>query len=70
MPKKIDWLYHRKPCETCKKAEAPRDGVAVTKTVDAAKVRFAPTDALALLDGLDTLIAAKAAKEVRFDFEE
>jgi len=42
-------------------------GVAVGETVDAAKTRFGPDEALALLDGVTTLIAAKGKKLETFD---
>jgi arsenate reductase-like glutaredoxin family protein len=69
MAKKIDWLYHRKHCQTCLKAEAHRGEVAVKETVDAAKVRYAPADVLLLLDGVDKLVAAKGAKVVEFNLK-
>jgi arsenate reductase-like glutaredoxin family protein len=71
MPKKIDWLYHRKSCVTCKRAEAYRDGcgTAVTETVDATKVRYGTADALKLLAGVDKLIAMKGTKVVTFDLK-
>ncbi|WP_439625222.1 ArsC family (seleno)protein [Gemmata sp.] len=71
MQKKIDWLYHRKSCVTCQRAEAHRDGagVAVTETVDARKVRFTEAEALKLLDGVETLVAMKGPKVVRFDLK-
>jgi arsenate reductase-like glutaredoxin family protein len=64
MPKKIDWLYHRKGCTTCKKAEAFRDDaeVKVGEVIDAVKIRFGESDALALLDGMTKLVAAKGKK--------
>lgn len=69
VPKKIDWLYHRKHCETCKKAEAHRGDMAVKETVDAAKTRYTPADALLLLEGVDKFIAAKGAKVVEFNLK-
>lgn len=44
-------------------------GVAVRETVDAAKTRLGPDEALALLDGLTTLIAAKGKKLDVFDLK-
>jgi arsenate reductase-like glutaredoxin family protein len=71
MPKTIHWLYARKHCETCKKAAAHRDaaGVVVKETVDAAKVRFGPEDALALLKGVDALIATKGTAVHRINLK-
>ncbi|MBM3981105.1 MAG: hypothetical protein FJ304_12615 [Planctomycetes bacterium] len=61
MPKRIDWLYHRNSCVTCQRAEACRTklGATVVEQVDARKVRYGPAAALALLDGIDTLIVAR-----------
>lgn len=42
-------------------------GVAVGETVDAAKTRLGPDEALALLDGVTTLVAAKGKKLETFD---
>lgn len=42
-------------------------GVAVGETVDAAKTRLGPDEALALLDGVATLVAAKGKKLEVFD---
>jgi arsenate reductase-like glutaredoxin family protein len=71
MPKKIDWLYHRKSCITCQRAETYRDGCGtkVAETVDARKVRFDTAGALKLLDGIDKLIAMRGAKVVTFDLK-
>jgi len=61
VPKRIDWLYHRNSCVTCQRAEACRTklGATVVEQVDARKVRYGPAAALALLDGIDTLIVAR-----------
>ncbi len=71
MPKQIDWLYHRTSCVTCKRAQACREefGVTVAETVNATKVRYTQADALALLDGIDTLIATKGKKVETFDLK-
>lgn len=68
MPKKIDWLYHRKSCITCQRAEAHRDGagVKVTEQVDARKVRFTEAEAIKLLDGVETFVAMKGPRVVTF----
>jgi arsenate reductase-like glutaredoxin family protein len=61
MPKRIDWLYHRNSCVTCRRAEACRTklGAKVVEQVDARKVRYGEAEALALLDGIDTLIVTR-----------
>ncbi len=41
----------------------------VTETVNATKVRYASADALALLAGIDTLIATKGKKVETFDLK-
>jgi arsenate reductase-like glutaredoxin family protein len=71
MPKAIDWLYHRKSCITCARAEAFRDaaGTAVKETVLASKVKYGPAEALALLEGIDTIIAAKGTKVRTLDLK-
>lgn len=71
MPRKIDWLYFRKSCLTCQNARkflVPAD-VAVTETVDGTKIKYGPDEALALLDGVRTLVAAKGKKLETFDLK-
>ena len=41
----------------------------VTETVNATKVRYAAADALTLLAGIDTLVAAKGTKVETFDLK-
>jgi arsenate reductase-like glutaredoxin family protein len=43
--------------------------VTVTETVDATKTRFGEVEALALLDGVETLIAARGKKIETFDLK-
>jgi len=64
MSKKIDWLYHRKGCITCKRAEEYRTtaGTPVTEVVSANKTKYGPTEALALLVGIEKIVAAKGKK--------
>jgi arsenate reductase-like glutaredoxin family protein len=71
MPKKIDWLYFRKSCITCKRAKGWFEpaGCEVKETVDATKVRLGPDDALAVLDGMDTMIAMRGKKIDVFDLK-
>ncbi|QJW96663.1 hypothetical protein FTUN_4220 [Frigoriglobus tundricola] len=42
----------------------------VAESVNATKVRYAAADALALLDGIDTLIATKGKKVETFDLKD
>ncbi len=41
----------------------------MAETVNATKVRYGETEALALLDGVDTLVAAKGKKIETFDLK-
>jgi arsenate reductase-like glutaredoxin family protein len=56
---------------TCKKAQGflGNASVTVAETVDATKVRYGEAEALALLDDIDTLIAAKGKKVETFDLK-
>ena len=71
MPKSIDWLYHRKSCITCQRAEAYREGAgtAVKELVIANKVKYGSAEALALLKGIDTIIASKGTKVQKLDLK-
>ena len=55
----------------CQKAQGflGEAGTPVTETVDARKERHEGADALALLDGIDTLIAARGKSSVIFDLK-
>jgi arsenate reductase-like glutaredoxin family protein len=60
MGKKIDWLYHRKNCTTCTKAEEWRgDDFQIVEQADARKERYDETAALKLARSMDRLIVAK-----------
>jgi arsenate reductase-like glutaredoxin family protein len=54
---------------TCKKAQGflEQERVAVAETVNATKVRYDADDALALLDGIEKLVAARGKKIEVFD---
>ncbi|AWM35640.1 hypothetical protein GobsT_66770 [Gemmata obscuriglobus] len=54
---------------TCQKAQGflGSESVPVTEAVNAAKVRYGADEALALLDGVETLVAAKGKKVETFD---
>jgi arsenate reductase-like glutaredoxin family protein len=56
---------------TCQKAQGflEQHPVAVAETVNAGKVRYGEADALALLDGIDRLVAAKGKKVETFDLK-
>jgi arsenate reductase-like glutaredoxin family protein len=64
MAKKIDWMYYRKGCTTCKKASAYLETIEVEpkEIVDAVKTRYGNAEALALLTGLDKLVSVKGKK--------
>ncbi len=71
MPKTVDWLYARKSCVTCQKATAhlADGGTAVAETVNATKTKLGPADALALLAGVDRVVAARGKKIDTFDLK-
>ena len=56
---------------TCKKAQGflGQESVDVAETVNATKVRYGEAEALALLKGIDTLVAAKGKKVETFDLK-
>jgi arsenate reductase-like glutaredoxin family protein len=65
MPKKIDWMYYRKGCNTCKKATAYLEEIEAAEpieTVDAVKVRYGNDEAIALLTRVDKLVSVKGKK--------
>ncbi|HEY3788282.1 MAG TPA: ArsC family (seleno)protein [Urbifossiella sp.] len=71
MPKTIDWYYFRKSCITCQRSKKHLDAidVEVKETVDARTVRYDDADALALLAGIDKLVAMKGKKIEVFDLK-
>lgn len=71
MSTKIDWLYNRKACITCKRARGfiEETGCNVAEWVDANKVKYGPEQALGLLTGIDRVIALKGNKIVAFDLK-
>ena len=56
---------------SCQKAQGflGQAGAAVTETVDARKERYEGEEALALLDGVEKLVAARGKKVVVFDLK-
>ena len=71
MPKKIDWMYDRKACTTCKKARGYLETAScpVGEWVDATKVKYGPERALELLESVDRMIAIRGKKVVAFDLK-
>ncbi len=71
MAKKIDWLYHRRGCTTCKKAEAYREehGTKTAEIVDAIKTRYAGEEALKLLESINSLVVTRGKKVEVFDLK-
>ncbi len=71
MAKKIDWMYDRKACNTCKKARGFLEtaSCSVQQVEDAVKVRYGPDEALKLLDGVDKLVAMKGKAVAEFDLK-
>jgi arsenate reductase-like glutaredoxin family protein len=67
MAARIDWYYRRKSCSTCQKTDAylEKVGAQAHEVVDAVKVRYSEAEALQLLTGAQTLVAAKGKKVVR-----
>jgi arsenate reductase-like glutaredoxin family protein len=67
----VDWYYHRPNCMTCSKSQAflERRKVDVKETVNAAKIRFEPADALKLARQASRIVVAKGKKVVDFDMK-
>lgn len=61
MAKKIDWMYARKACATCKKAEGAIEGITATvkERVDANKVKYGVDKLAEVVEGVNTLIVVK-----------
>jgi arsenate reductase-like glutaredoxin family protein len=71
MAKKIDWMYQRKHCTTCQKARDYLETAEkpIQESVDAAKIKYDNDQALALLTGMDKMVAMKGKKVVTFDLK-
>lgn len=71
MAKKIDWMYFRKSCTTCKRAQAHLDAnaVRVADVTDAIKIRKGRDEALELAHSVNTIIVAKGKKHVVFNMK-
>ena len=71
MAKRIDWLYHRNSCTTCKRAQAylAPAGVTAATVVNATKERVNAVQALKHLAGVETLIAVKGKRIETLDLK-
>lgn len=60
----VDWMYHRKNCDSCAKATdfLQRHEVAVTKQVDARTIPLVEADALRLVSESDDLYVTRGKK--------
>jgi arsenate reductase-like glutaredoxin family protein len=67
----VDWYYHRPGCTTCGKSQAflQRKKLAVKETVNAAKVRFEPAEALEFVRQAARVVVAKGKKVLDFDMQ-
>lgn len=64
--KNVDWMYHRKSCETCRKSDDffSKNKVKVTDIVDA-KSAYQLKQAMEIVESVDRIFATKGTK-VRF----
>jgi arsenate reductase-like glutaredoxin family protein len=71
MASTVDWYYHRPNCTTCAKSQEflNRRQIGVKETVNAAKVRFEPKDALKMAREASRIVVAKGKKVVTFDMK-
>jgi arsenate reductase-like glutaredoxin family protein len=65
----LDWIYHRKNCNTCQKAQDFLEArkIEPTELVDARKVRLSEGDALKLAGSMEQLYATKGTKLIHLD---
>lgn len=70
MPR-IDWLYRRNGCNTCKKADAflAEMGISANTVVDARREPYDRTQTLALVKQVKRIVAAKGTKVVELDLK-
>lgn len=68
---KLDWIYHRKNCNTCQKAQdfLETKKIQPAELVDARKVRLSEGDALKLAGGAEQMYATKGTKLVHLDLK-
>lgn len=72
MAKKIDWMYDRKNCVTCKKARGYMEsvgGVTVKESKEASKERIGPDGALEIARKAEKIVAMKGTKIVEFNLK-
>jgi arsenate reductase-like glutaredoxin family protein len=69
--KTLDWMYHRKNCNTCAKSDNffAENKVQVQNIVDCKKQIMQLDDALKLLKGVEKLYATKGVKVVEVDLK-
>lgn len=67
----VDWYYHRPGCATCGKSQSflNRRKIGVKEMVNAAKVRYEPTEALKMARGAGRIVVAKGKRVVTFDMQ-
>lgn len=68
----ISWLYHRKNCTTCQKAQdyLQSHRIATPPYIDARKVAISRDESLAMAHKLDRIVATKGTKVVEFNLKE
>lgn len=71
MPKTVNWYYHRKNCNSCKKMESflEEEAADVKELVIANKVRFAEEKALELAHAANEVHIAKGKKLYSFNMK-
>ena len=71
MPK-VDWMYHRKNCDSCAKASGfiQEHEIAVVKQVDARTIPLVEADALRLVSEADDLYVTRGTKVVHFNLRD
>ena len=67
----LDWIYHRKNCNTCQKAQdfLASKKIEPKELVDAKKVRYGNGDALKLAAEATELYATKGTKLIHIDLQ-
>lgn len=70
--KSIDWLYHRKNCETCARAQDffARNRIQAKQTVDARKERLGPAAALSMAQKMEDIYATRGKKVIHFNMRQ
>lgn len=70
--KSIDWLYQRKNCETCAKAQdfIARHQIAIKQAVDARKDRLDPPQAMKLAARMDEIYVTRGRKVLHFNMKQ